>query len=143
MNEAPKRVRVDKWLWAVRIFKTRSLATEACKNGHVKISGTSIKPSREVKPNEVIEVRQTGITRTMKVLSCLGKRLGAKVIGDHVEDLTPTSEYERLKEIRKNAIVLRPRGAGRPTKRDRRKMEALGSEGTGDAEVSDTGVQVP
>src|SRR5690606_5920594 len=88
-------VRVDKWLWATRFYKTRTLATEACAGDHVKIGGVSVKPGRVVRRGEVVEVRLRDITRTVRVKAILEKRVGAKLVDDYLEDLTPESEYER------------------------------------------------
>jgi ribosome-associated heat shock protein Hsp15 len=118
-------VRVDKWLWAVRIFKTRTGAAEACRNGRVTIAGQPLKPSREVKINDLI-VAQTGdITRTVKVLGLLERRVGAAMVAEFAEDLTPASEYEKKREPVLQPLFFRPKGAGRPTKKDRRAMGKL------------------
>jgi ribosome-associated heat shock protein Hsp15 len=116
-------VRIDKWLWAVRLFKTRSLSAEACRTGKVSIKDMPVKASREVKINDIIVIQQQPVIRTVKVLSLLHNRVSAKLVPLHMEDLTPASEYEKI-EIRKAvAFVYRPRGAGRPTKKERRDME--------------------
>jgi ribosome-associated heat shock protein Hsp15 len=121
-------VRIDKWLWAVRIFKTRSLSTEACRTGKVSIKDMPVKASREVKINDIIVIQQTPVIRTVKVLSLLRNRVSAKLVPLHLEDMTPTSEYEKI-EIRKAvAFVYRPRGMGRPTKKERRDMQEFGEE---------------
>lgn len=118
-------VRIDKWLWAVRVFKTRSLATEACRSGKVSISGKILKASHDVKTGEILEIRLQQYTRTLKVLQLLHNRVSAKLVEHYCEDLTPASEYEKI-EIRKvAAFVYRPRGVGRPTKKERRDMENL------------------
>jgi ribosome-associated heat shock protein Hsp15 len=116
-------VRVDKWLWAVRIFKTRSLATEACKKGHVSIGDSTLKPSRMVQVGETIKVRKAPITRSFKVLGLSGKRMSAKLVLDFLEDVTPAEEIELL-EMQKNMNwISRSRGTGRPTKKDRRELD--------------------
>jgi ribosome-associated heat shock protein Hsp15 len=115
-------LRIDKYLWAVRIFKTRSLATQACNGRKVKIEGVSVKPSRHVKLGEVFTVQQRYITRTYRVLGLLEKRVSAKAIPAYLEDLTPAEEIEKLK-MERFAPVSRFRGTGRPTKRERRLME--------------------
>lgn len=118
-----ENVRVDKWLWAMRIFKTRSLATEACKKGHVAIGNTTVKPSRMVHVNEIIKVRKAPITISLKILALAEKRMSAKLIVDFVEDVTPPEETELL-EMQKNMRWLaRDRGTGRPTKKDRRELD--------------------
>jgi len=119
-------VRIDKWLWAVRVFKTRSLATEACRSGKVKIDGQVIKPSRDVKTGEtIIVVINPHFTRTMKVLEKLTNRVAAKLVPQFAEDLTPPEEYEKLKRLNEHAFVVRDRGIGRPTKKERRIIDKL------------------
>lgn len=118
-------VRIDKWLWATRLFKTRKLATEGCASDHVKIEGANVKPSRKVQLEEVVTIRQRDITRSVRVKAFVEKRVGAKLVGDYLEDMTPESEYERQKEFWRNAPAQRTRGTGRPTKKDRREMEAF------------------
>lgn len=115
---------MDKWLWATRLFKTRSQATEACKAGKVKIDGANVKPSREAKPGETITIRKDGLLRTVKVLATLDKRVGAKLVPDYLEDLTPEEERAAARE-RRRAMPSgqRPSGLGRPTKRQRRALE--------------------
>jgi ribosome-associated heat shock protein Hsp15 len=115
-------VRIDKWLWAARVFKTRGLATEACRGGSVKIDDQPVKPSRSVKLGDVISARVGVITRTLKVLSLADKRVGPKLVDTIAEDQTPASEY--LKELNaRQAPLVRPRGSGRPTKKERRQFE--------------------
>lgn len=121
--EADIKVRIDKWLWAVRIFKTRSLATDACRNGKVSINGQLVKASREVKPDDEISIRQQQMTKTVKVTALLEKRVSAKLVAQFMEDLTPASEYEKVETIRAVSFVYRPKGQGRPTKKDRRDIE--------------------
>jgi ribosome-associated heat shock protein Hsp15 len=115
-----KSVRIDKWLWAVRLFKTRSQATDACRAGKVKIDGDAIKPSRDVKQNQVITVSQGVFTRTVKVIQLLEKRVGAKLVADYMLDLTPAEEYQKLELLRDNPLARRK---GRPTKKERREMD--------------------
>ena len=116
-------VRVDKWLWAVRVFKTRSIATEACKKGHISIGDSILKPSRMVQVGETIKVRKAPITRSFKVLALSGKRMSAKLVLDFFEDVTPAEEIELL-EMQKNMNwISRSRGTGRPTKKDRRELD--------------------
>ncbi len=118
-------VRVDKWLWAVRVFKTRSLASEACRKGHVTIGGLPVKPSRAVNLNDIVKVRKTPVARTYKVLGLSGKRMSAKLVPDFVEDITPKEELE-IMEIQKNMMWhSRDKGAGRPTKKERRDIDKL------------------
>lgn len=116
-------VRIDKWLWAVRLYKTRSQATEACKKGHVSVDNTTVKASREVHVGDVIQVRKSPITRSFKVLALTGKRMGAKLVPDYLVDVTPAEELEIL-EIQKNMRWSdRAKGTGRPTKKDRRDLD--------------------
>lgn len=122
---APQSVRIDKWLWAVRIYKTRTLAAAACRNGRVTIDGQPVKPSREVKINDLIQAQTGEITRTIKVLALLEQRVGAPAVKDFAEDLTPASEYEKQKEPKLEPLFYRPQGTGRPTKKDRRAIDKL------------------
>jgi ribosome-associated heat shock protein Hsp15 len=116
-------VRVDKWLWAVRLYKTRSLATEACKKGHVSIGDLTVKPSKMIQTGDILKVRKAPITKSLKVLALAEKRMSAKLIVGFVEDITPPEEMEIL-EIQKNMRwVSRDRGTGRPTKKDRRELD--------------------
>ena len=117
--------RIDKYLWAIRAFKTRSEATEACKGGKVKVAGVPAKPSRAVQPGDVIQLRKGIVTYTYKVLRPLENRVGAKLVPDYAENLTPESELEKLKAPVESFFVTRDRGSGRPTKKDRREIEQL------------------
>ena len=118
-------VRIDKYLWAIRAFKTRTEATEACKSGRVKVGGQNAKPSRDVSPGEVITLRKGPVTYTYKVLRPLENRVGAKLVPDYVEDLTPEEEKARLHAPVETFFVTRERGTGRPTKKERREMDQL------------------
>ncbi|MBT3174458.1 MAG: RNA-binding S4 domain-containing protein [Lentimicrobiaceae bacterium] len=118
-------IRIDKWLWVIRIFKTRSQASEACNGGKVKIDGHNAKPSREIRVNDIIDIQQSGIRKTVKVLKIHKNRVAAKLVPDIMQDLTPPEEYERLEMIRQLNIEKRERGAGRPTKKDRRNISKL------------------
>ena len=122
-KECMEEVRVDKWLWAVRIFKTRSIATDACKKGRVSIGGTSVKPSRLVQRGEVISVRKPPIEYSFRVLDLLGHRVGAKLVPQYMENVTPQSQYEILELQRISGFVDRAKGLGRPTKKDRRDLD--------------------
>lgn len=122
-----EKVRIDKWLWAVRIYKTRTLATEACKAGSVKIEGTNTKPSRDLKIGEVIKIRTHNLTKTVKVVGLIDRRIGAKLVPEYLEDLTPKEEYERLKEKRENSIWREAETNARPTKKDRRALDKFKS----------------
>lgn len=118
-------VRIDKWLWAVRIYKTRSLATDACKSGKVRVKDNPVKASHEVKIGEEIVVRMTPIAKTIKVKALLTNRVAAKLVENYLEDLTPKEEYEKLKLAKEVGFEHRDRGIGRPTKRERREIEIL------------------
>jgi ribosome-associated heat shock protein Hsp15 len=118
-------VRIDKWLWCVRVFKTRNQATIACRSGKVRISDHPVKSSREVKVGEVITVILESLKRSVKVLASVENRVGARLVEQFMEDLTPQEEYQKLK-LRKNAgFGYRLRGLGRPTKKDRREIDVL------------------
>jgi ribosome-associated heat shock protein Hsp15 len=115
-------VRLDKWLWAVRVFKTRALACAACRQGQVTISGQPAKPSREVRVNDVLVVRKDNLSRQFKVLQLLDHRVGAPKARDYAEDQTAPSEFEKPREPNFRPLFFRPKGAGRPTKKERRDM---------------------
>ena len=119
MSEA----RIDKWLWAARIFKTRTIAAEACKKGRISINGAQVKPSRMVKEGEVIQVRKPPVTYSFKVLQTIEKRVGAKLLPEVMENVTTPDQYELLEMNRISGFVDRARGTGRPTKKDRRSLE--------------------
>lgn len=123
MKEGKNEVRIDKWLWAVRLFKTRTIAVEACKKGRIAISGTTIKPSRNIKVGEVIQVRKPPITYSFEVLALADKRMGAKLVPEFMKDVTPTSEYAILEVSKASGFVDRGRGLGRPTKKERRDLD--------------------
>ncbi|MEN8204309.1 MAG: RNA-binding S4 domain-containing protein [Bacteroidota bacterium] len=120
----PKTVRIDKYLWAVRVFKTRSLATEACKKGRVTIGDAPAKPSRMVSSGDVIEVKKMPVLYSYKVLDPIEKRVGAKIVDNYVENITPEEEFHKL-ELQDDFFVKRDRGAGRPTKKERRLLDDL------------------
>lgn len=115
--------RIDKWLWAVRVFKTRTIAADACKKGRVMMGGVQVKPSRVVRPGDVVEVRKPPITYSFKVLQAIENRVGAKLVPEVMENVTPASQYELLEMSRISGFVDRARGTGRPTKKDRRAMD--------------------
>jgi ribosome-associated heat shock protein Hsp15 len=118
-------VRIDKWLWAVRIFKTRSQASEACRKGRIVINDVQVKPSRVIKVGEIVIVKKPPVTHQYKILGLLENRQSAKLIVNYVEDLTPEEEKEKL-EIKKHiGFEIRDRGIGRPTKRERRLIDHL------------------
>ena len=118
-SDAP---RIDKWLWAVRLYKTRSLATQACKAGRIKVDDQPVKPSREVKKDMIITVQAGPLVKTVKVLELLNNRVGAKLVNEYMQDLTPPEEYAKL-ELIKQQPFRRPRGTGRPTKKERRDID--------------------
>ena len=118
-------VRIDKWLWCVRLYKTRTMASDACTGGKVTIDDVNVKPSRMVKINDVIKVHQPPITKTIKVLNVLENRIGAKLVPEYLEDLTPKEEYEKIEMARLTNMEYREHGIGRPTKKDRRKIDKL------------------
>ena len=117
--------RIDKWLWAARIFKTRSIAADACKNGRVTICGMGVKPSRMVKVGEVVAVKKPPVTYSFKILKTIEQRVGAKLLPEIYENVTTPDQYELLEMNRISGFVDRARGTGRPTKKDRRAMEAF------------------
>ncbi|HEY3251626.1 MAG TPA: S4 domain-containing protein [Ignavibacteria bacterium] len=119
------KLRIDKYLWCVRIFKSRTLATEACDGGKVKIEGKSVKPSRVIKPGEDITVQQGYIKRTLRVKSLLDKRVSAKIAVEYVEDITPPEEKEKVEIARFASYKSKYKGIGRPTKKDRRLLNKL------------------
>lgn len=118
-------VRIDKYLWAIRVFKTRTEATEACKGNKVTVDGNDVKPSREVKAGEVIQVRKGSVFYKYKVLAPLEKRVGAKDVARYAENLTPQSELDKLHAPVETFFIRRDRGTGRPTKKERREMDTL------------------
>ena len=118
-----EEVRIDKWLWAVRLYKTRSQAAEACRAGKVKLGGVPVKSSHDVKVGEVYEITIEQLHKVVEVKALLGNRVGAKLVPDFMNDLTPAEEYERIQMIRQYNFERRDRGAGRPTKRERREMD--------------------
>jgi len=130
--------RVDKWLWAARIFKTRSIAADAIKNGRVTIQGMNVKPSRMVKVGEVISVRKPPVTYSFKILKTIEQRVGAKLLPEIYENVTPADQYELLEMNRISGFVNRQRGTGRPTKKDRRALDEFvgpSLEGYGDFDI--------
>lgn len=118
-------VRIDKWLWEVRVFKTRNQATLACRSGKIRMNGTLVKPSRELKTGEEISVFMPPFHKTVRVLGFPKSRIPAKLVAEFLEDLTPASEYDKLRIMREGNFEYRARGLGRPTKRERRDIEIL------------------
>ncbi|MBP3726814.1 MAG: RNA-binding S4 domain-containing protein [Bacteroidaceae bacterium] len=121
----PEEARIDKWLWAARIYKTRSLAADACKNGRVTIEGMNVKPSRQVKAGEVVSVKKPPVTYSYRILKCIEQRVGAKLVPEVYENVTDPKQYELLEMSRISGFVARQRGTGRPTKKERRAMESF------------------
>lgn len=121
-------LRVDKWLWAVRIFKTRTMAGDACRAGKVKIQGQAVKPSRMLKIGEEIAVSIGPLNKTIQVIELIHNRVSAKLVPQSMLDLTPEEEYERIKFMHEMKSGMRERGTGRPTKKDRRDLDKLSEE---------------
>lgn len=130
---AKSEVRIDKWLWAMRVFKTRTIATDACKKGRVSMGGTVVKPSRLIKVGDVVDVRKPPITYTFRVVGLTENRLGAKLVPDYLENLTPQSQYDLLEMTRISGFVDRRKGLGRPTKRDGREISRFKEESYADS----------
>lgn len=118
-NEA----RIDKWLWAARIFKTRTLAAAACKKGQVSLGGNQLKPSRMVRVGDIIDVKKPPITYSFRILQAIEHRVGAKLIPEILENITSPEQYELLEMSRISGFVDRARGTGRPTKKERRALD--------------------
>ncbi|MDR0845586.1 MAG: RNA-binding S4 domain-containing protein [Tannerella sp.] len=129
MNE----VRIDKWMWATRLFKTRTTASDACKKNRVSIGGVNVKPSRMIKVGEVLQIRKPPVTFSFKVLALAQNRMGAKLTPQYLENVTPPEQYEILEMNKISGFVDRARGLGRPTKKDRRELEQF----TGPGETDD------
>ncbi len=125
-------VRLDKWLWAVRVYKTRREATEACRRSAVQLNGQTAKPSSRTRPGDEVTARTDALTRTLRVIGLTEKRVGAARVEEFLEDRTPAEEYEAERQRRENARLHARPGAGRPTKRDRREIERLLGPGEGD-----------
>jgi len=123
MNE----VRIDKWMWATRLFKTRTIAAEACKKNRITIGGVRAKPSRMIKIGDIIEIRKPPITFSFKVLDLTENRMGAKLVPQYLENVTPPEQYELLEMNKISGFVDRVRGLGRPTKKERRDLEQFTS----------------
>lgn len=117
--------RIDKYLWAIRVFKTRTDATDACKGGKVRLNGNDVKPSRTVACGDVINVRKGAVLYSYKVVATIEKRAGAKLVPEYAENITPQDELDKLRHPVETFFLKRDPGTGRPTKRDRRQMELL------------------
>ncbi|MBQ6912163.1 MAG: RNA-binding S4 domain-containing protein [Bacteroidales bacterium] len=118
-------VRIDKYLWAIRVFKTRTDAADACKGGKVKVGTVNAKPSRPVQPGDILNVRKGAVTFVYKVIQPTEHRVGAKLVSDFAENLTPQAELDKLRAPVETFFITRDRGAGRPTKKDRREIEQI------------------
>lgn len=116
-------IRIDKWLWAVRLFKTRSQASEECRKGKVLINGVAVKPSREIKTGEVIQLKKTPVNRSYKVLALTENRMAAKLVPEFMLETTPAADLEFLEIQKKMSVYNRERGTGRPTKKERRDLD--------------------
>ena len=125
MSFVTEHARIDKWLWCVRLFKTRALATTACRAGAVLIGDHPVKPAREVHVGETVCVRQGLITRTLRVVAAPAARVAAKQVPEFCTDLTPPEEFEKVRAQRVQHFLAREKGAGRPTKRERRQLDRL------------------
>lgn len=132
-----QEVRVDKWLWAVRVFKTRSIATNACKMNRVSINGQLAKPSRLIKVGDTIGVRKPPIEFSFKVLQVLNNRVGAKLVPEYMENVTPREQYEIIELQRISGFVDRAKGLGRPTKKERRDLDQFMSDMPSDMDYFD------
>jgi len=118
-------VRIDKWLWSVRLYKTRSISTDACKSGRVTIDGKTVKASKEIKIGDIIDIKKDNIQYKLKVLQLSEKRMGAALVDGFREDLTPASEYDKMRQIKSGGFEYRDRGLGRPSKKDRRNLSSF------------------
>ena len=125
---ASQEARIDKWLWAARFFKTRTLATAACRKGQVSMGGAQLKASRTIKAGDVVCVRKPPITYSFKVLQPIEKRVGARLLPEILENVTPQEQYELLEMSHISGFVNRAKGTGRPTKKDRRSLEEFAQE---------------
>ncbi|MCD7972270.1 MAG: RNA-binding S4 domain-containing protein [Candidatus Azobacteroides sp.] len=120
-----QEVRIDKWLWATRIFKTRSIAAEACKKGRIMIKDVPVKPSRTVKVGDVLQIKKPPVTYSFKILQLTERRMGAKLVPEFIEDVTPPEQYQILELDRINGFINRSKGTGRPTKKERREIDSF------------------
>ncbi|MBR4534824.1 MAG: RNA-binding S4 domain-containing protein [Bacteroidaceae bacterium] len=127
-ESGPSIARLDKWLWAARIFKTRTMAAAACKKGQVSVGGAQMKPSRTVKVGDIVDVRKPPITYSFRIKQAIEKRVGARLIPDVLENVTSPEQYELLEMNRISGFVDRARGTGRPTKKERRALDNFGAQ---------------
>lgn len=127
-----EEVRIDKWLWATRVFKTRSIASEACAKGRVMLKGMNVKSSKMIRIGDVVQIRKPPITYSFEVLALTDKRMGAKLVANFLKNVTTADQYEILELSKLSGFVDRARGMGRPTKKDRRELETFSSDITTD-----------
>ena len=122
-------IRIDQWLWAARLYKTRTLANQACRGGKVQIAGAAVKPARPLRGNEIVEIKQPPIVRLFQIKKLAAKRVSATLARELVEEITPIADLEKLALARRDPLGLifaaRDRGSGRPTKKERRELEKL------------------
>ena len=118
-----EQARIDKWLWAVRIYKTRSIAAEACKKGHITIGERTAKPAHNIRVGDIVNVKKAPVTYSFRVLKCAENRVGAKLVPELMENITPQEQYEILEMSKISGFVWRMRGTGRPTKKERRDLD--------------------
>ena len=123
-----EEVRIDKWLWATRVFKTRSIASEACSKGRIMLKGINVKSSKMIKVGDVVQIRKPPITYSFEVLALTDKRMGAKLVSNFLKDVTTPDQYEILELNKLSGFVDRARGMGRPTKKDRRELEQFSTD---------------
>ena len=130
-----EEVRIDKWLWAMRLFKTRSIAADACKKGKIMMSGQNLKPSRTIKVRDIIQIRKSPIIYSFRVLALTENRLGAKLVPEYMENVTTPDQYELLEITKISGFINRDKGTGRPTKKDRRDLDEFLSDTFFDDEI--------
>lgn len=128
---AKEEARIDKWLWAARIYKTRTIATAACKKGQISMGGTQLKPARTVKAGDIIDVRKPPITYSFRVLKPIEMRVGARLVPEVMENVTAPEQYELLEMSKISGFINRAKGTGRPTKKDRRSLDAFTEDAPG------------
>ena len=128
-----EQARIDKWLWAVRIYKTRSIAAEACKKGHVSIGDRTAKPAHNIRVGDIVNVKKAPITYSFRVLKCAENRVGAKLVPELMENITTQEQYEILEMSKISGFIDRQRGTGRPTKKERRDLDSFVDESFGDS----------
>ena len=127
------QARIDKWLWAVRIYKTRSIAAEACKKGHISIGDRTAKPAHNIRVGDIVNVKKAPITYSFRVLKCAENRVGAKLVPELMENITSQEQYEILEMSKIRGFIDRQQGTGRPTKKERRDLDSFVDESFGDS----------